>query len=84
MSPILGGWPTHGRLPGFLEDKASHVPFLSHESPVAPALSPPGLEFFLISKKLSRRINVCQYSMISDRMMLNIIFFFFLSVNKMN
>ena len=31
MSPILGGWPTHGRLPGFLEDKASHVPFLSHE-----------------------------------------------------
>ena len=23
MSPILGRWPTHGRLQGFLEDKAS-------------------------------------------------------------
>ena len=31
MSPILWGWPTHGRLPEFLEYKASHVPFLSHE-----------------------------------------------------
>ena len=31
MFPLFGGWPTHGRLPGFLEDKAFHVPFLSHE-----------------------------------------------------